>query len=191
MQPIYAKKNDFWGIFLAWPPVSSLWPVKRVKRLQKASKNMIFTNWLDTRPKMLNAWTKCLINHFGGCFARFLDSILRFGHSKCHFFALENGHFWQKCPFSRAKKWHFERPNLRTESKNLAKHPPKWFIRHLVHAFSIFGRVSSQFLKIMFLEAFYPLKRPKTRNRWPSEENAPKIFFFRINGLHIYRTKLY
>ena len=33
--------------------------------------------------------------------------------------------FWQKCPFSSDKKWHFERPNLRTESKNPAKHPPK------------------------------------------------------------------
>ena len=32
---------------------------------------------------------------------------------------------WQKCPFSSAKKWHFERPNLRTDSKNLTKHPPK------------------------------------------------------------------
>ena len=61
----------------------------------------------------------------------------------------------QKCPFSSAKKWHFERPNLRKDSKNHAKQPPKWFIRHLVHAFSIFGRVSSQFLKIMFLEAFW------------------------------------
>ena len=40
---------------------------------------MIFKNWLDTRPKMLNAWTKCPINHFGGCFARFLESVLRFG----------------------------------------------------------------------------------------------------------------
>ena len=94
----FCKKNDFWGIFLAWPPVSSFWPFKRVKRLQiaskynlvlyicnpflqqqkkdfwgillavssfwpfkrvkqfqNASKNMIFKNWLDTRPKMLNA----------------------------------------------------------------------------------------------------------------------------------------
>ena len=61
----------------------------------------------------------------------------------------------QKCPFSSAKTWHFERPNLRTDSKKLAKHPPKWFIRHLVHGFSIFGRVSSQFLKITFLEAIW------------------------------------
>ena len=31
MQPISAKKNDFWDIFLAWPPVSSFWHFKRVK----------------------------------------------------------------------------------------------------------------------------------------------------------------
>ena len=34
----------------------------------------------------------------------------------------------QKCPFSSAKKWHFERPKQRTETKNLAKHPPKWWL---------------------------------------------------------------
>ena len=51
----FCKKNDFWGIFLAWPPFSSFWPFKRVKRLQNASLDTIFKNWLDTRPKMLNA----------------------------------------------------------------------------------------------------------------------------------------
>ena len=55
-------------------PLFSFWPFKRVKQLQNASKNMIFKNWLDSRPKMLNAWSRCLIKHFGGCFARFLDS---------------------------------------------------------------------------------------------------------------------
>ena len=34
---------------------------------------------------------------------RFLDSVLRSGRSKCHFLALENGHFWQKCLFSSAR----------------------------------------------------------------------------------------
>ena len=80
-----------------------------------------------------------------------------------------------------SKKWHFERPDLTTDSKNLAKHPPKWFIRHLVHAFSIFWAsikpIFENHVLRGVLEAFYPLKRPKTRNRWPSEENAPKIIF--------------
>ena len=61
----------------------------------------------------------------------------------------------QKCPFSSAKNGTSSGPILRTDSKNLANHPPKWFTRHLVHAFSIFGRVSSQFLKITFLEAIW------------------------------------
>ena len=41
--------------------------------------------------------------------------------------------------FQMPKKWHFERPNLRTDSKNLAKHPPKWLGRYLVHAFRFLG----------------------------------------------------
>ena len=73
-----------------------------------------------------------------------------FGSTKCHFLAFDNGHFWQKCPFSSAKKWHFECPKLWTDSKNLAKHPSKWWGRHLGHAFSTFGWVLSQFLKITF-----------------------------------------
>ena len=36
--------------------------------------------------------TQCLPHKFGGCFARFLDSVLR---SECHFLALENGHLCQ------------------------------------------------------------------------------------------------
>ena len=47
--------------------------------------------------------------------------------------------------FSRAKKWHFERPDLRTESKNLAKHPPKWLGRHLGHAFPFSGEYQAKF----------------------------------------------
>ena len=52
---------------------------------------------------------------------------------------------WQKCPFSSAKKWPFERPNLRTDSRNLAKHPPKWWGRHLVHKFPFSGEYQANF----------------------------------------------
>ena len=119
-------------------------------------------------PKNGNAWTKCLPNHFGGCFTRFLDSVVKFGRSKWNFLAFENGHFWQKCPFSSAKKWHFERPNLRTDSKNLAKHPPKWWGRHLVHAFPFLGEYQANFWKLPILGpsgALFPL--PRTPNfKW-------------------------
>ena len=105
----------------------------------------------------------------------------KIGALEVPYFALENGHICQKCPFSSAKKWHLECPNLRMESKNLAKHPPKWFIRHLVHAFSIFGRVSSQFVKIMFLEAFWRrftlLKGQKLETGGQARKMPQKSFF--------------
>ena len=96
------------------------------KRRKNDRKYAIFQNSFHARPKMLNAWNKCLVYHLGGCFARFLNSVLSFGRSKSHFLSREKGHFRQKCPFSRDKKWDLERPILRTEFENLAKHPPKW-----------------------------------------------------------------
>ena len=78
------------------------------------------------------------------------------------------GVFRQKCPFSSAKKWHFERPNLRTDSKNLAKHPPKWWGRHLVHSFPFSGEYQANFWKLHILAppgALFPL--PRTPNfKW-------------------------
>ena len=72
----------------------------------------------------------------------------------------------QKCPLSRAKKWHFERPDLRTESKNLAKHPPKWLGRHLGHAFPFSGEYQANHVFRAVRSSFYPLKRPKNENGW-------------------------
>merc|ERR1711888_427573 len=43
---IYRPIND------PWQAVFVLWPFNRVKRSPNGSKNMIFKNWLDTRPKM-------------------------------------------------------------------------------------------------------------------------------------------
>ena len=66
----------------------------------------------------------------------------------------------QKVPFSSDKKWDFERPNLRTDAKNLAKYPPKWWIRHLVYAFPFLGEYIKQILKnrtlSFVLEPFFP-----------------------------------
>ena len=60
---------------------------------KNGQKYAIFKNWLDTCQKNGNAWPKCLPHYFGGCFARFLESVLRLGRSKGRFLALENGHF--------------------------------------------------------------------------------------------------
>ena len=56
-----------------------------------ADLNLAILAWYS--PENGNAWSKCLPHHFGGCFAGFLESVLIFWRSKCHFLALENGHF--------------------------------------------------------------------------------------------------
>ena len=74
----------------------------------------------------------------------------------------------QKCPSSSAKKWHFERPEPRTDPKNPAKHPPKWWGRHLAHSFPFSGEYEANFWKFHFLGlsgALFPL--PRTPNfKW-------------------------
>ena len=124
------------------------------KRRKNDWKYAIFQNSSNARSKMLNAWNECLVHHFGGCFARFFNSVFSFGRSKSCFLSREKRHFCRKCPFSRDKKWDLERPKLRTEFKNLAKHPPKWWTRHLFHAFSIFGRALDKFWKIAYFRSF-------------------------------------
>ena len=42
-----------------------------------------------------------------------------------HFCHLKTGTFGKSAHLQVNKKWHFKRPNLRTDSKNLAKHPTK------------------------------------------------------------------
>ena len=36
----------------------------------KVAKDFLFLNSPNTRPKMVNAWNKCLIHHFRGCFQK-------------------------------------------------------------------------------------------------------------------------
>ena len=145
------KNSEFYLKFWPLAPHICFWVHHNGKGAPDGAKICNFQKLAWYSPENGNAWTKCLPHHFGGCFARFLESVLRFGRSKCHFLALENGHFCQKCPFWNAKKWHFERRNLRTESKNLAKHPPKWWGRHLVHAFPFLGEYQANFWKLQVL----------------------------------------
>ena len=91
--------------------------------------------------------------------------------------------FDQKCPFSSAKKWHFEHPNLRTDSKNLAKHPSKWWGRHLVHAFPFLGEYQANFEKSHILEPFSPLKG--------QNEKVVEIVQFFGTVLRYHRRKTY
>ena len=69
-------------------------------------------------------------------------------------------HSRRKCPFSSAKKWHLERPNLRTDSRNLAKHPPKWWgVEFWFMRFHLRASIKQIFEHHGFrgvLEPFYP-----------------------------------
>ena len=56
------------------------------KRRKNDRKYAIFQNSPNARPKMLNVWNKCLVHHLGGCFARFLNSVLSFGLWKIAYF---------------------------------------------------------------------------------------------------------
>ena len=141
-----------------------------------------------------NPWTKCLIHHFGGCFVRFLESFLRLGRSKSHFLSLEKGHFGQKCPYSSDKKWDFECPNLRIDSGNPAKHPPKWWGRHLFHVFTIFGQVLSKFSNLLILANFGPfshVKRAKTRFGWKGTQKWLGGLVFWPQHLQMGPTKVF
>ena len=92
---------------------------------KNGSKNTIFQKWLKIHPKVLNAKNKHGIHHFRGWLALQVISVFLFQRPKCHFLALENGNFWQKCAFSSAKKWHFGRWNKKTETTFKYQHPPK------------------------------------------------------------------
>ena len=69
----------------------------------------------------------------GGCWREKVVSDFGFGHSKSHFWAPENGHFW-----------HFQVPKNGTLSARIKKRrplfhantPPKWWTRYLFHVFT-------------------------------------------------------
>ena len=129
---------------------------KRPKKSQKLAKSQ---NWLKTHSKVINAQNKCLFHHFGGMLA--WKSGLRFW-----FGALE-------VPFLGAWTWailakivksaHVQAPKNGTSSApNQKRRPPfhanilpKWWNRHLFHAFFNFGWVLSKFWKIAFFGPFW------------------------------------
>ena len=67
-------------------------------------------------------------NIFSANFLEDFSGMERFGHSKSHFRALENGHFWHfQVPKNvvRFQKWDFERPNPKTETTFISPTSPK------------------------------------------------------------------
>ena len=95
------------------------------------------------------------------------------GNWKALIYWEKSPYFCQKCPFSSDKKWDFKCPNLRADSKNLAKHLPKWWM-----CFHFWGRIKpilKNCILSIVLESFFPLKGPKLKR-------ARKQTFFKIKS---------
>ena len=91
-----------------------------MKRLQNDRKYAIFKNWPDTRPKMETHDPNVYLTILGGVSRGFWTPFLDLGAPSAV-------------------------PDLKTEFKNLAKHPPKWWGRVLVHAFHFCGKYQANF----------------------------------------------
>ena len=124
----------------------------------------------------------------GGCWHEKVVSVFSFGNPKSLFLALENGHFCQKCPFSGAKKWHFERPNLKTETTFSSQHPPKMvdymFVLCVYHIWVGFKTILENCIFCTVLEPFSqqhgqktrsPILEMKMRSNQKSEENKSAL----------------
>ena len=83
-------------------PLFSFGPFKRVKRLKNGSKNLIFKNWLDTRPKMETHDPNVYPTILGGVSRGFWTPFLNRGARSAIFWPVKTGtfgrvssHFWK------------------------------------------------------------------------------------------------
>ena len=84
--------------------------VKRLRNDQKKVANF------EMGSKPIQKWDVGLIK---------VVSEFLFVHPKCHFLASKDGHFWQKCPYSGTKKWHFGCRNQNSETTFISPTSPK------------------------------------------------------------------
>ena len=122
----------------------------------------IFQNPPNSHPKMVIAWNKCLIHHFGGCFARFLNSDLSFGPSKSHFLSLEKGTFNKSAQSTKSSGNTLQNGGLDI----CFMRSPFW------------GEFNSGFEKLHICYhswAVFPLQGPKTSKIAPCHNLAGKI----------------
>ena len=92
------QMSDFYFNFWSLAPHICFWVHHNGKGAPSRAKICNFQKLAWNSPENGNAWTKCLPHHFGGCFTRFLESVLRFRHWKCHFFGISK---WLFCPSVR------------------------------------------------------------------------------------------
>ena len=91
---------------IEWPqPLFSFGPFKRVKRLKNGSKNLIFKNWLDTRPKMETHDPNVYPTILGGVSRGFWTPFLNRGARSAIFWHLKTGTFAGRIFTSRIAVW--------------------------------------------------------------------------------------
>ena len=127
---------------------------------------MLFQNWLDSRLKLKTLDPNVYPTIWGGVSRGFWSPFLDLGARSAIFWHLKMGTLAKSARFQVSKNGTSkERPNLRKDSKNLAKHLPKWWGRHLGRAFLFLGRYQVNFEKSYIFQglgAVFPLYRPKT-----------------------------
>ena len=84
-------------------PLFSFGPFKRVKRLQNASKTLIFRNWLDTCHKKETHEPKLYPTILGGVSRGFWTPFLDLGAQSAIFWHLKMGTFAKSAPFQVPK----------------------------------------------------------------------------------------
>ena len=94
-----------------------------------------------------------------------------FGHSKCHFLWCENGHFCQKCPSLRPKKWHFKWPNQNSKTTFIVQTFPKYGPNDVY----FMGAILAMFWFCWFSGLFLPIFPCKIGKIWNAEKKAEDV----------------
>ena len=112
-----------------------------------------FMKWKPLRQYLGNVWTIKVVLEFW------------FDSSKCHFFGLKNGHFWQKWLFSDHKKWHFWWQNQNSKTTFIVQTFPKYCRKGFYFIkISLFSPILAKFQFCWFsglFWAFFPCKKGK------------------------------
>ena len=132
--------------------------------------NARFPNPLNSCPKMISAWNKCLANHFEGCFAGFSESVLRLGARSPIFFHLKRGTFAKSTPFQVTKNGTSSARILERTPKTPRKTPQNDWLDVCVMHLSFLGKNWADLEILHFLADFGTVSK-----KWIWPEGNPKM----------------
>ena len=97
----------------------------------------------------------------------------------------------QKCLFSGARKWDFERPNPKTETTFSRQHPPKMVDLTLVSCVYHFWMRNKQILNFAYFYLIFPWARAIFFKMVAKPGKCKKNHFFCRNGLYTCWYRIY